>query len=111
MRMIFMTNVSCHLQGAKEQVKDLMKDIANEAVKKGEEVIQEVKEVAKTKEEGEQTTPTKENGIAVDENKKKVQKKRSFRRFSFLRKEKKAKEDKQKNGEVTSPEVCTFFKH
>lgn len=84
-------------------MKDIMKDIANEAVDK---VSDAAKEALKPKDEPAQTngdtTPTKEG---ESEKKTKVQKKRSFRRFSFLRKEKKVKEDKQKNGDVTSPEV------
>lgn len=82
-------------------MKDIMKDIANEAVDK---VADAAKEVMKAKEEPGQngeTTPTKEG---EPEKKTKVQKKLSFRRFSFLRKEKKVKEDKQKNGDAT-PEV------
>ncbi|ODM99692.1 hypothetical protein Ocin01_06988, partial [Orchesella cincta] len=93
------------IEGAKEQMKDLMKDIANEAVDK---VSDAAKEAMKPKEEQQNgdTTPTKEG----EEGKKtKVQKKRSFRRFSFLRREgnkkKEAKEEKQKNGDVASPEI------
>lgn len=88
-----------------------MKDIANEAVKKSEEVIGEAgKDVTKDKEctEEKSTVSTEvksEEGeepvTTPKEDKKKVQKKRSFRRFSFLRKEKKAKEEKPKqNGNV-----------
>lgn len=82
-----------------------MKDIANEAVDK---VSDAAKDALKPKEEEKpqngETTPSKE-GEAQPEKKTKVQKKLSFRRFSFLRKEKKVKEDKSKNGDVTSPEV------
>ncbi|OXA37233.1 putative RNA-directed DNA polymerase from transposon BS [Folsomia candida] len=98
------------IEGAKEQVKDLMKDIAIEAVKKGEEVMAE-KEAAKPKEKendakaetkevakdetAEPTTPATKEGEEVD--KKKVQKKRSIRsRLSFLSKDKKAKKEKPK---------------
>lgn len=84
-------------------MKDIMKDIANEAVDK---VADAAKEILKPAEEEQKqngdSTPTKDG---EPEKKNKVGKKKSFRRFSFLRKEKKVKEDKQKNGEVTSPEV------
>jgi hypothetical protein len=91
-----------------------MKDIANEAVKKGEEmsgeVVKEAKELANDKESNEaadvkpnnevveQTTPSKEG---EEKEKTKVQKKRSFSRFSFLRKGSKAKDETPKtNGNV-----------
>jgi len=96
------------IEDAKEQVKDLMKDIANEAVKKTEEVTGDVgKDVAKDKESVEKSAieikgeDGEQPATTPKEDKKKVQKKRSFRRFSFLRKEKKAKEEKPKqNGNV-----------
>lgn len=41
-----------------------------------------------------------EEPVVKDEKKEKVKKKRSFRSFSFLRREKKTKEENTKNGEV-----------
>jgi len=90
-------------QVAKEEVKEIVKE-AKEAL---QDASSEVKEVAKevlntTAEDG--TTPKKEG--EGEKKKEKVQKKFSFRKISFLRKEKKVKEDKHKNGDATAtPEV------
>ncbi|CAG7830230.1 unnamed protein product [Allacma fusca] len=75
-----------------QEVKDKVAETANDMIEAGKEAV--INAVDENK------TPTKE------EEKKKVKKTLSFRRFSFLRKEKnKTKEDKQKNGEVATPEV------
>ena len=70
-------------------------------------VNEETKEVAVTDvandvKSEEATSPLK------DEKKEKVKKKRSFRSFSFLRREKKNKEENNKNGEITK-EVNLFL--
>jgi hypothetical protein len=94
------------IEVSKEEVKEIVKELAQEAAKEVKE-----KEDAKEKdiqkvEEKENTSPTPAGKESPEEKpeKKKVTKKFSLRRLSFLRKEKKVKEDKHKNGDVTSPE-------
>jgi hypothetical protein len=46
-----------------------------------------------------------------DEKKDKVKKKRSFRSFSFLRREKKTKEENNKNGDVAKEVSSAYIRH
>jgi len=91
---------------AKEEVKEVVEAATDAKVenKEAETETPASPEVAVngTADEKENKTPVKEGEEKPE--KKKVTKRFSLRKLSFLRKEKKVKEDKQKNGEVTSPE-------
>jgi hypothetical protein len=90
--------IAKYFQNAKEIVEEVKEMIKENA----EEVTNDIVEAAKEALKAEETkTPTTDG-----EEKKKVKKSFSLRKkLSFLRKEKKVKEDKHKNGDVGTPEV------
>ena len=71
--------------------------------------VEDVKDKSITEVAGSGNDDSKvEEPVVKDEKKEKVKKKRSFRSFSFLRREKKTKEENTKNGEVAK-EVPSCF--
>ena len=88
-----------------QNVKDVAEEVKEIVIEKAEELSNDIKDAAKDLLKTEETkTPTTEG-----EEKKKVKKSFSLRKkLSFLRKEKKVKEDKHKNGDVATPEVRIF---
>jgi len=91
-----------------QNVKEVAEDVKEVVIEKVDEVSNDLKDAAKDllKSDESPKTPTAEG-----DDKKKVKKSFSLRKkLSFLRREKKVKEDKHKNGDVATPEVSSLYK-